>query len=138
MSKGFPCGHALTILLGQTKVIKDYVKPYFTVDSFARSYAGAIVHPHTIDFAAPLEFDPPRPRSHSRSHSTAFSDDDDDGSDSDATVVLPPSTRRPPGRPKKRRIRSRVEIMESGPVKRQKCGRCKAVGHKRRTCREVI
>ena len=61
MSKGFPCGHALAILFGQTKFIKDYVKPYFTVDSFARSYAGAIVHPHTIDFAAPLEFDPPPP-----------------------------------------------------------------------------
>ena len=132
--KGFPCAHALAILLGQKKDINDYVKCYFTVEYFAQSYAGTIIHPHTIDFAAPLEY--VRPRSHSDD------DDDDVKNDSDSTDstdnVLPPSTRCPPGRPKKRRIQTRMETEQTGPVKHQKCGRCKGVGHKRHTCREPI
>ena len=51
---------------------------------------------------------------------------------------VPPSTRRPPGRPKNRRIRNRSETAENDPIKQQKCGRCEKVGHKRSTCQEPI
>src|SRR5579859_4383114 len=86
--KGYPCGHALAVILGDKKDIKDCVKPYFTIEYFANIYAGTIIHPHNIDFTAPLEFSP-----------SATSDDESDKSEDEET--LPPSTRRAPGRPKK-------------------------------------
>lgn len=142
ISKGFPCGHALAVLLGQKRDIQAYVKPYFTVDYYAKSYAGAIIHPHTIDFASPLEFSSSRSSSHSssrsrsrpRPRSATNSNDESDGSE-----TLPPSTKRPSGRPKKRRIRTREETLEAGPVKPQKCGRCqKYAGHNKKTCMAAI
>jgi zinc finger SWIM domain-containing protein 3 len=129
ISKGYPCAHALAVLLGQQKPIKDYVKPYFKVEYFQYSYAGAILHPHTIDFAAPLEFNRRRSRSQS-----GLSDESDEP---DST--LPPSTKRPPGRPKNPCIRTRIETSDAAPVKLQRCGRCQQLTrHNKRTCKEPI
>jgi hypothetical protein len=59
--------------------------------------------------------------------------------------VLPPITKKPRGRPKKTRIRSRGEQKQPGrPSKRgrcgaaQKCSRCNQVGHNQRTCKMPI
>jgi hypothetical protein len=129
ISKGYPCGHALAVLLGKNKTIKDYVRSYFTVEYFQYTYAGAIVHPHTMDFAAPLEYNR---RSRSHSHSD-LSDDDEPES------TLPPNTRRPPGRPPKRRIRTSIETADAAPAKLQRCGRCEQLTtHNKRTCTEPI
>jgi hypothetical protein len=131
ISKGYPCGHALAVLLGQQKPIKEYVKSYFTVEYYGNSYAGAILHPCTIDFAAPLEFN----HRCSRSQSGLSDSELDEPPDS----TLPPSTRRPPGRPPKRRIRTKMETSDAAPVKLQRCGRCKKLtNHNKRTCKEPI
>jgi hypothetical protein len=62
---------------------------------------------------------------------------DDDGSELEPDdLVLPPSTRRPPGRPKKRRIRGQLDEVKEKRV--FTCSRCKNTGHSRRTCQEAI
>src|SRR5579859_166752 len=114
IAKGYPCGHALAVILGEKKHIKDCVKTCFTVEHFANTYTGTIIHPHNIDFAAPLQFT-----------CLEASDDESHGSESShESETLPPSTKRPPGRPKKRRIRTRQETSEDKPVRVQKCTRC--------------
>jgi hypothetical protein len=127
ISKGYPCGHALAVLLGKNKPIKDYIRSYFTVKYFQYTYSGSIVHPHTMDFAAPLEFN-----CCSHSHSDLS---DDDGPDS----TLPHTTRRPPGRPPKHRIRTSIETTDAASTKLQKCSRCEQLTtHNERTCTEPI
>jgi hypothetical protein len=49
-------------------------------------------------------------------------------------LLRPPQARRPPGRPKNRRIRSRGET----PDRVLHCSRCGGTDHNRRTCKEVI
>lgn len=110
--KGYPCGHALAVIIGQKKDIKDFVKPFFTIEYFTNVYAGTIIHPHNIDFAASLEFN------------GLGSSDDSESDDSEIERTLPPNTKRAPGRPKKRRIRTRTEISEDKPTRVQKCSRC--------------
>jgi hypothetical protein len=115
--------------MGQKKDLKDYVKSFFLLESYKATYAGAIIHPHNTDFNAPLRF-----------NNEMFNNGSDKSADESADdLTLPPSTRRPPGRPKKRRIRVRMEDEEEGrPVRLQRCGHCRAIGHSKRTCREVI
>jgi len=57
--------------------------------------------------------------------------DSDDNND----TMLPPDTRRPAGRPKKRRIRHQVEEERR---KIMRCSRCRGEDHNRRTCKESV
>lgn len=123
--QGYPCGHALAVILGERKDLKDCVNPCFTIEYFANTYAGIIIHPHNIDFAAPLQF-------------TGLQTSDDESDESETEETLPPSTKRPPGRPKKRRIRTRQETSLDKPARVQKCTRCRQSGHSKRTCKEAI
>ena len=52
-------------------------------------------------------------------------------------ICLPPEARQQPGRPKKSRIKSALEIaMEKKKPRRQHtCGNCKQIGHNRKTCK---
>ena len=51
-------------------------------------------------------------------------------------VLQPPVVQRLPGRPKKRRARSRGEEGPGAPQRRRQCcSQCGAVGHKKQTCR---
>lgn len=59
-------------------MIKDYVRSYFIFEYCQNSYAGAIVHPHTIDFGAPLQFN--------RGTPSDVSDDE-----SNESHILPPA-----------------------------------------------
>ena len=106
--------------------MKDYVKSFFLLESFQSTYAGAIIHPHNADFDAPLRF-----------NMGMFNDS---FAESKTELTLPPSTRRLPGRPKKRRIRPRMEDCEDSgrKVRVQRCERCHSVGHSKRTCTEAI
>ncbi|XP_013745523.2 uncharacterized protein LOC106448146 [Brassica napus] len=52
--------------------------------------------------------------------------------------VLPPATKRPPGRPRKSRILSTGEIRMKAPRKKHVCSRCKGSGHNRATCNVAI
>lgn len=63
--------------------------------------------------------------------------DDDTSSESEDDSVLPPSTRRPLGRPKKHRIRGEHDEMKR-PKRKFKCSRCGENGHSRKTCHEPI
>jgi hypothetical protein len=111
--------------MGQGKDIANYVKPFSSIDYYTKSDAGAIVHPYNTDFDSPLEL------CSSRSDST-----DSSGTESDEFEMLSPSMRRPPGQPPECRIQNRAE--ENLRIKRQKCGRCGGVGHKKTTCKEPI
>ena len=131
-STGIPCAHALAIIVEARKEDPQaYAKQFYTLEAFKKTYAGSIIHPHTKDFDQPLQF---------RTSSSVVDDMKliDESSDSETNELLPPNTRRPTGRPKKRRIRSKSERLEGIKRRIQKCGRCNAVGHSRRTCRDVI
>ncbi|CAF1730864.1 BnaC09g17670D [Brassica napus] len=52
--------------------------------------------------------------------------------------MLPPSSRRPPGRPHKKRFLSRGEVRMKTPRRRTVCSRCKGCGHNRATCKTPI
>jgi len=118
-ARGYPCGHALAVILGRKEDPQIYAEACFTLAAYANTYKGVITHPCDDDFGA-----------------TATLAEEDSDSDSD-NLVLPPNTRRPPGRPKKRRIRSQNED-EPSARRVFTCSHCKAPGHSRRTCREAI
>ncbi|KAF3503587.1 hypothetical protein F2Q69_00041843 [Brassica cretica] len=52
--------------------------------------------------------------------------------------MLPPSSRRPPGRPRKKRFLSRGEVRMKTPRRHTVCSRCKGSGHNRATCKTPI
>ena len=87
-----------------------YIKPFFTLESYKKTYAGAIIHPYNADFAEPLQFE--------------LETSEDESEESETDVMLPPNTKRAPGRPKKRRIRTRTEKSDDAPLRVQKYTRC--------------
>ncbi|CAN6898322.1 unnamed protein product [Brassica oleracea] len=52
--------------------------------------------------------------------------------------VLPPTSRRPPGRPRKKRFLSRGEVRMKTTRRRTVCSRCKGCGHNHATCKTPI
>ena len=65
-------------------------------------------------------------------------DEFEDTSDVDEDSLLPPSTRRPTGRPRKRRIRGPTEKVNEAPRRQNRCGRYEEQGHIRRIFNNVI
>jgi zinc finger SWIM domain-containing protein 3 len=131
---GFPCGHALSILLKLKKDPQRYVKPFFTIASYKKIYEQALIPLDLSNVNGDAIHSPP---------STIVSDNEEPQSEEepqsqedDPLEVLPPSTRRAPGRPKKRRIRGKHD--EVRPKRVFTCTRCKETGHSKRTCREGI
>jgi hypothetical protein len=126
-SSGYPCGHAISILLQEKEDPQRYVKQFFTIAGYKKTYEQPLL---------PLDLtNVHRDAVHSPPTISKDNDGDSDSEDSDATDVLPPSTRRPPGRPRKRRIRGQHE---ERPKRAFKCSRRNATGHLCRTCREAI
>ncbi|KAF7145607.1 hypothetical protein RHSIM_Rhsim04G0195500 [Rhododendron simsii] len=104
---GFPCCHAVGTITSSGKYLVDYVDPYYYSQTFRDSYSYSIS-------PIPTVWMPQRPI--------------------DEDVVLPPLSKKPPGRPKKKRIPSRGE-----PTEQIKCGRCHKFGnHNRKTCKEAM
>jgi len=116
---GYPCGHAISILLDQKEDPQRYVKPSFTIAAYKKIYEQALLPLDLANVNGDAIHSPP----------TVVSDDEDSESED--------STRRPPGRPRKRRIHGQHD-----EVDRQKrvfrCSRCGEAGHSCRTCREAI
>ena len=127
-SSGYLCDHAISILLQQKKNPQHYVKPFFTLAAYKKTYEQPLL---PLNLNGDAVHSPPTISDSDNSDS----DNDSEAGDSDASDVLSPSTRCPPGRPKKRRIRGQHE---ERPKRAFKCGRCDATGHSCRTCREVI
>ena len=108
---GFPCAHAAVALISSSYMtrngITDYIKSYFFMN-FNELVVSEPIHP-VVTFGK-ME--------------TVTS----------KVEILPPITRKLPGRPKKKMVPSRGENMQG-----VKCSRCDLKGrHNRKSCRKVI
>ncbi|CAL5395991.1 unnamed protein product [Camellia sinensis] len=104
---GFPCPHAIVAFRNTGKNVYDYIEPFFHAVKYREAYEGSI---HPIPTVAKPNFTP-----------------------SDY-LIAPPIYKRPPGRPKRKRIPSKGEV-----VQHIRCGRCRKMGHhNRKTCKEAM
>lgn len=104
---GFPCSHAVVSFRNSERNIYDSIEPYHHVSKFKASYSESIHPIPTVEkpVATPTDY-----------------------------LIAPPVVKRPLGRPKRKRIPSRGEV-----VQRIRCGRCGKMGnHNRKTCKEPI
>jgi len=129
---GLPCGHVCAVILGRKEDPQSYVDEYFTLAKYKATYRNPIFPPAG---AAELELEGEEFNWREYVDEALQSDVENQDQDSD-DELLPPSTRRPAGRPKKKRIRRTVE--DEIPTRTFKCSRCKGEGHSRRTCRAAI
>lgn len=105
---GLPCCHAIAVIGCIGRSPYEFCSRYFTAESYRLTYSETL-HPLPI-INRPLQ-------------------NDSQG----AVTVTPPPTRRPPGRPTKKRFSSQ-EV-----VKRQlQCSRCRGMGHNKSTCKEFL
>lgn len=125
-SSGIPCAHALAIILHLRKDPLSYVNQCFHSEIYRQTYARPIYPiPDRIEWMPNMNI--------------SDSDVDINDAENDIPSTLPPDTRRPSGRPKKKRDRNSPEREEENPKKIYRCGRCnKAVGHNKKTCRDAI
>ena len=104
---GQPCIHAIAFICSiRGARLENYVHDYYSLHRFRVAYAG-VIRPMT-DKTLWLKHDP-------------------------GFKVDPPKTKRPPGRPRKERIRG---CLENKYIKQHQCKRCKQYGHQQRTCKE--
>ncbi|KAL7164611.1 hypothetical protein ACSBR2_040497 [Camellia fascicularis] len=104
---GFPCPHAVVAFRNSGRNIYDHVVPFYRVTEFRAAYSGTI---HPIPTARKPNF-----------------------LVADYLIALS-TVKRPPGRPKRKRIPSKDEVV---PCIR--CGRCGKMGnHNRKTCKEPM
>ena len=108
---GFPCTHAVAVLHKTSHItgkdIMEYVEPYFHVCFYKKSLEHSI---HPVTYYGRVEHSVSKPS------------------------ILPPISKKLPGRPKKERIPSGGEN-----VRMQRCSRCgKKARHNRKVCREII
>ncbi|CAL8114057.1 unnamed protein product [Prunus armeniaca] len=102
---GFPCQHAIQVIQHFGLCLYNFVDEYYKADFYRATYATPI-------FLIPdIEKPPPRD-----------------------VFLLPPYTRKPPGRPPTKRFKSSSETKRQ--VKCKRCGSCDR--HNRRTCKVPI
>ncbi|XP_028103609.1 uncharacterized protein LOC114302737 [Camellia sinensis] len=103
----FPCAHAVVAIRNSGLNLYQLVIPYYHVAEYQNSYAQNITPIPTVE----------KPQF-----------------DSADFVIHPSAVKRPPGRPKKKRMLSKGE-----QVQQIRCGRCQRMGnHNRKTCKEPI
>lgn len=115
---GLPCAHAVAALLSCRQNVHRFTESCFTVATYRKTYSQTI-HP-IPDKTLWME----------------LSEGEANGSKSSAEMVInPPKSLRPPGRPRKKRVRAE----DRGRVKRVvHCSRCNQTGHFRTTCAAPI
>ncbi|EYU31645.1 hypothetical protein MIMGU_mgv1a001707mg [Erythranthe guttata] len=104
---GLPCCHAIAVILCLGRSLYEYCSRFFMTESYRLTYTESINPIPNVE-------KPERSELH------------------EATIVTPPPTKRPPGRPK-------LKSAESADViKRQlQCSKCKGLGHNKKTCYRV-
>ncbi|CAN1182923.1 hypothetical protein LINPERPRIM_LOCUS515 [Linum perenne] len=112
---GIPCPHAITCIISEGNDPARYISDWFTVDKYWKTYDNVMM---------PMD-----------GHTTWVP--------SKYAIVLPPLSRKMPGRPKKKRVKSVEELMtrdKKDPTRISRVGRimtcktCKKEGHNSRTC----
>ncbi|KAK7376275.1 hypothetical protein VNO78_34738 [Psophocarpus tetragonolobus] len=115
---GLPCAHAVAALLSCRQNVHRFTESCFTVATYRKTYSQTI---HPIP---------------DKSLWKELSEGDVNASKAIVEVVInPPKSLRPPGRPRKKRVRAE----DRGRVKRVvHCSRCNQTGHFRTTCAAPI
>ncbi|KAJ6296956.1 hypothetical protein OIU78_022640 [Salix suchowensis] len=110
---GLPCAHAVAALLSCRQNVHRFTESCFTVATYRKTYSQTI---HPIP---------------DKSLWTELSEGDPNSNKAIEIVINPPKSLRPPGRPRKKRVRAE----DRGRVKRVvHCSRCNQTGHFRTTC----
>lgn len=114
---GLPCAHAVAALLSCRQNVHRFTESCFTVATYRKTYSQTI---HPIP---------------DKTLWKELSEGDPNGSKSVEILINPPKSLRPPGRPRKKRVRAE----DRGRVKRVvHCSRCNQTGHFRTTCAAPI
>ncbi|MQL75730.1 hypothetical protein Taro_008086 [Colocasia esculenta] len=98
-----PCKHACAAIGSNKEAVTQYVSAFYSIEVYRAAYERNIQPIPTFDMP-----DPPQPSE---------------------VLIKPPTTKRLPGRPRKRRIHLRGEVDHA-----YICSWCKQTGHNRRTC----
>lgn len=114
---GLPCAHGVAALLSCRQNVHRYTESCFTVATYRKTYSQTI---HPIP---------------DKSLWKELSETNQNGGEKIEIVINPPKSLRPPGRPRKKRVRAE----DRGRVKRVvHCSRCNQTGHFRTTCAAPI
>lgn len=115
---GVPCAHAVAALLSCRQNVHRFTESCFTVTNYRKTYSQTI---HPVP---------------DKSLWKEMSDGTQNGGDAAVELIInPPKSLRPPGRPRKKRVRAE----DRGRVKRVvHCSRCNQTGHFRTTCAAPI
>ncbi|XP_014499554.1 uncharacterized protein LOC106760657 [Vigna radiata var. radiata] len=109
---GIPCRHAVFTIHYKLENPEDYVHPYYKKQAYQTCYAPEII---------PINGQQLWPRS-------------------EAEPLLPPTYKKPPGRPKKLRRREADEYVSHSKLSKKnigmKCSSCHAYGHNVRSCKK--
>ncbi|KAI3764247.1 hypothetical protein L2E82_14253 [Cichorium intybus] len=109
---GLPCCHAIAVLESYGRSAYDHCSRYFHVETYQLAYADSIHPVPNVERLLDIELD--------------------DGT----IVVTPPPTIRTPGRTKIRKV-APGRVGPADFLKRQlQCGKCKGLGHNKRSCKE--
>ena len=142
---GIPCAHATGALLFKRQNVRMFVQEFFKIEAYRQCYQNAIypvpdksqwIDDIDIEYEDEIEVENEN-EDEEEYYIETETENDNDPRESviNQCILLPPNTLRPPGRPKKRRIRTE----DIGRIKRTfKCSRCSGIGHSRRSCREPI
>ncbi|CAN6904373.1 unnamed protein product [Brassica oleracea] len=109
-----PCSHAIAAAIEAKVSVESLVLLAYKMSELRGAYAGSVAPVPDYNGLAELE------------------------SDFSGVRLYPPTTRRPPGRPKKQRFFSRGEKIMKSIRRRTVCSRCKGLGHNKATCKEPI
>ncbi|XP_038717385.1 uncharacterized protein LOC120010664 [Tripterygium wilfordii] len=110
---GLPCSHAVAALLCCRQNVVRFAESFFTVGTYRKAYSQTI-HPVPD-------------RSLWQGMLEGFQNNKEQG----GLIINPPKGLRPPGQPKKRRVRKEDS---SNPKRIVHCSRCNQTGHFRTTC----
>ncbi|OIW13812.1 hypothetical protein TanjilG_31701 [Lupinus angustifolius] len=114
---GLPCAHAVAALLSCRQNVHRFTESCFTVATYRKTYSQTI---HPIP---------------DKSLWKELSEGDANASKVIEVSINPPKSLRPPGRPRKKRVRAE----DRGRIKRVvHCSRCNQTGHFRTTCAAPI